>query len=250
MKIKKEILIGITVIFVLAAGFYGMNFYGKNKNRTALARRVAELGVRGGGPPETIEGLKAAIAAYEERIDRHVKDAVQTALYWKILAIRLQDRSLHNEALEALEQAISYNPEDPALQYLTGVSSAIVAKSFHDFAGTGAERERLFALSESAYLRSIELDDAYSKPRYGIGVLYIFELDRPQDAVPHILRYLEIATDDVDAMFLLARAYYMIEQFQDALELYDRIIVLTKKNANKRKEAENNRQIVLGQLYE
>jgi tetratricopeptide (TPR) repeat protein len=247
IRIKKDILLGLCVILVLCAGGVFLFQREKNKNRSALARRITELG--NGGPPETIEGLRTAIAAYERRIEEHVKLAAQTGVYWKILATRLQDRGLHFEALDALERALYYNSEDPSLHYLTGVSAGVAAKSILDFPGSAkGKREEYFALAERGYLRAIELDGRYIRPRYGLAVLYVFELDRPAEAIPHLERYLEISRSDVDALFVLARAYYMIENFRAALDLYDRIIALTR-DENRRIEAEKNRRIVMGRLY-
>jgi tetratricopeptide (TPR) repeat protein len=246
-KIKKDIFLGLCVILIVTTGGVFLFQREKNKNRSSLAVRIAELG--NGGPPETIEGLRAAIAAYERQIEEQVKTAAQTGVYWKILATRLQDRGLHFEALEALERAIHYNPEDPVLHYLTGVSAGIAAKSIHNFAGS-ADRERgeYFALAEEGYLRAVELDSRYIRPRYGLAVLYVFELNRPADAVIHLERYLEISRNDVDAMFVLARSHFMTGNFRAALDLYDRIITLTR-DENRRQEAENNRQIVMKRLY-
>ncbi|MDR2101044.1 MAG: tetratricopeptide repeat protein [Treponema sp.] len=248
MKINKGLVTGIAVLGIILAALGGVVVYQRNKDRNTLAARIAEIG--NGGPPETIEGLRSAITVYEARIEQHVKDAAQAGVYWKILATRLQDRGLHNEALDALERTIYYNPEDSAAFYLTGVSAAIVAKSSLNFTGAGENtaRDTYFALAESAYLRAIELDERYSRPRYGLSVLYLFELNRPEEAVPHLLRYLEIQTRDVDAMFLLARAYYMTGRYEESLSLYDRIIPLTRDEA-KRTEAEKNKETVLGILY-
>jgi tetratricopeptide (TPR) repeat protein len=248
MRINKEVLRGIVIIAVIALGVVGVKLYQGHKIRNSLAGAIADLSPQG-APPETVEGLRKAIAAYEEEQTRFVRLAAQTGIYWKILAARLQDRGLHRDALDALERAIQYNPEDPSLYYSTGVSAAIMAKSSLDFAGAGGgspdgNRERYYALAESGYLRAISLNDRYARPRYGIGVLYVFELDRPAEAVPHLLRYLEQNTGDVDAMFVLARAYYMIGRYQEAVDIYDRIIPLTK-DQQKREEAEKNRARIL-----
>jgi tetratricopeptide (TPR) repeat protein len=147
--------------------------------------------------------------------------------------------------------ALRYNAEDPTLFYLTGVSAGIVAKSSLDFPRPeerGSRREQYFGLSERAYLRAIELDKAYAKPRYALGVLYSFELDRPEEAIPHLSRYLELMPRDVDGMFVLARAYYMTGQYVEAIDLYDRILVTTR-DAKKQEEARNNRDYIRGQMY-
>ena len=114
MMIKKEALVGAGVIILAAVALLIFTGYQRNRRRDALARDIAALRP-GDGPPATVEGLRTAIRAYEAKIELHVRDAAQTGIYWKILAYRLQDRGLHGEALEALEQAISYNPADAAL---------------------------------------------------------------------------------------------------------------------------------------
>jgi tetratricopeptide (TPR) repeat protein len=250
MKIKKDTVLGIFVILIIAAGIYGFYRFDKGKAHRDLAKRMAELSPKG-GPPETIEGLRAAIAAYEDQIELNVKEGAQTGVYWKILATRLADRNMHRDALDALERALYFNAEDPTLYYLTGVSASIAAASSLDFPGvSGPEAAaRYFGLAESAYLRAINLDPSYAKPRYGIGILYIFELNRPAEAIPHLERYLELMSSDINAMFALARAYYVTGSGGRAVELYDRIIARTKDPKIKA-EAQNNKETVLGQAYE
>ncbi|MDR1287771.1 MAG: tetratricopeptide repeat protein [Treponema sp.] len=251
MKIKKDVVTGIIAVTFIALGIYGFYRYEKSKSHGDLARRIAEISPRG-GPPETIEGLKSAIAAYEAQIELNIKEAGQTGVYWKILATRYADRGMHRDALYALEQAIRYNAEDPALYYLTGVSAAITAKSSLDFPGSGGgeeSRARYFALAEDAYRRAITLDESYARPRYGLGVLYVFELERPAEAIPHLERYLQLMSSDVSAMFALARAFYVTGRSTMAAELYDRIISVTKDESVK-EEARKNREIVLGSVYD
>jgi tetratricopeptide (TPR) repeat protein len=248
VKIKREALVGLGVIVLAAAVSLVFTGYQRNRRRDALAREIAALNP-GNGPPETVEGLRTAIRAYEAKIELHVRDAAQTGVYWKLLAYRLQDRGLHGEALEALERAIAYAPLDPALHYLAGVSAGVMAKSSLSFPGAAAnqDRKRYYALAEEGYLRAISLDDRYVAPLYGLGVLYAFELERPGEAVPWLLRSLEISPG-VDAMFVLARAYYMTGAYEEAVAVYDRIIGFTG-DGEKRQEAQANRQLALDRLY-
>ena len=244
MKIKKEIVIAITVLLVFAAGLAGSQIYKSFRDRNDLATRIRILGA--GGPPETIEGLKTAIAAYERQIEAHVRDAAQTGIYYKILAVRLQDRSLHNQALEALQQALYYTPDDATLHYMAGLSLAITAKSHTGFSRTdNVTRSRLYAQAEESYLRAIELDSRYARPLYGLGILYVFELDRPNEAIPHLERYLELSRNDTDSMFVLARAYFVTGEFQKALDVYNRLITFSSMDDTRKTEARNNRQIVM-----
>ena len=250
MKIKKGAVIGITVIILIVIGVAFYAVYERNKDRGEFAQRIIS---QGGGSmwdrPDSIEELKTSIATYEKRINRYVEDAAKTGTYWKLLAARLQERGLHGEALDALQHAIYYSPEDPLVQYYTGISAGIMAKSVHDFPGKDdGGRKKYFALAEDSFLRAIDLDSRYLRPRYSLGVLYVFDLNRPQDAIPHLERCLEISRNDVDTMFVLARAHFMLKNYQAALDLYDRIITLTT-DAQKRTDAQNNRQMVLGQMH-
>lgn len=246
MKIRKEAVAGLVVLVIVAAGLTLFLNIQKSRARSGMASRIAGISGRG-GPPETVEGLRNALALYEKRIEAHVRDAAQAGVYWKILAVRLQDRGLHLEALEALEQAMNYNAEDPALRYMTGISAARVAKGTPETIGEG-RRDRYYALSESAFLTAIDLDGSYSRPRYALGVLYTFDLNRPGDAIPHLVRFLELSKNDVDGMFVLARAYYMMSQYREALELYDRILSITK-DADKKQEAERNKRHIMEAYY-
>jgi tetratricopeptide (TPR) repeat protein len=249
MKPRKDVVIGIVVLVVIAAAITFVYRYGINSERNQLAGRIAELG-NPGGPPETVEGLRKAIALYEEQIEQYVKDAAQTGVYWRILAVRLQDRNLHNEALRALERAVYYYPQDPAILYLTGISAARVAKSSLDFEGDnpGGDSARYYALAEDAFRKAIAVDDRYVKPMYALGVLYVFELDRPADAVPVMERYLDLTTNDVDGMTLLAHAYALTAQYEFALNLYDKALSITKDKA-RRAGLEESRRRVMDSYY-
>jgi tetratricopeptide (TPR) repeat protein len=269
MKPMKTPIALIAVVIIIGFAVYGISMYQRFNRRGELAERIISISNPGGDapsyalgnansnirsgtqgvPPETIEGLRNAIGAYEKRIEKHVEDAARIGTYWKILAVRLQDRGLHGEALEALEQAVYYSPEDSSLQYSVGISAGIMAKSFHASFGTGGRNQAEYlALAEKAFLRAIELDDRYLRPRYSLGILYVFELERPEEAIPHLEKCLEISRNDVDTMFIMARAFYMTKRYQEAVDLYDRIIILTR-DEKKRADARNNRQLVLEQIY-
>jgi tetratricopeptide (TPR) repeat protein len=249
MKKFKEVISIFLVLFIAIALVIFIHNRTSTMHNRELARRMAELSPRG-GPPETIEGLRQAIALYENQIERNVREAAQTGVYWKILATRLADRNLHNNALEALERAIYYNTEDPILFYLTGVSAGSVAKSIIGFSANAEnEREHFFRLAENSYKRALELDITYTRPMYGLAILYVFELDRPEDAIVQLERYLQIQPSDNSAMFVLARAYFMTGNLHRASEIYERIADRTR-DRNVREEALNLRNIIQEMIYE
>jgi len=248
MARTKDVLFGILVVLIIGALLVGVYRYAQSKVHADLAKRIAEISPRG-GPPETIEGLRAAIALYEAQIELNVKEGAQTGVYWKILAIRLADKGMHRDALDAFEHAVQFTPEDPTLFYLTGESASIVAAASLGFSGNaGTEKEHYTRLAESAYLRSIQLDSVYAKPRLGLGILYTFDQNRAEEAVPHLERYVELSPNDIRGMFVLARAYYMTESYDRAIELYDRIISRTK-DPKVKAEAQNNKEIIRNLIY-
>ena len=249
MKQFKEIVLGIFVILVFGWLISFIYRYESNKQNKVLVKKISELSPKG-GPPETIDGLRQAIALYEDQIERNVREGAQTGVYWKILATRLADRGMHNDALEALERAIYFNSEDAILFYLTGVSAANVAKSKVGFSQNAEiEREQYYRLSENSYLRALDLDITYTKAMYGLAILYVFELDRPEEAIVWLERYLQIQPSDISAMFVLARANFMAENFSRAVEIYDRIAARTK-DKKLRDEALNNRELIQRTIYE
>jgi tetratricopeptide (TPR) repeat protein len=234
----------VVVLVILAAGIIGVFVYKRFAERNSLARQIADLSPRG-APPQGIDDLRKAIALYEKKIEAHVQDAAQTGVYWKILGSRLIDKKLYGEAIEALEQAARYYPEDEAVHYLIGLSAGITAKTEYF---SEAEAASHFRIAEQAYLRAIDIDGRYAKALYGLSVLYVFELDRPTEAVPYLERFLDINKSDTDAMFVLARAYYMIENYEAAVGIYDRIIGLTKDPV-KKAQADANKQQVMDRWY-
>jgi len=249
MKQFKEILLGLVVIAAIGWLVTYIYRYETSSRNKELAKRISEISPRR-GPPETVEGLRQAIALYESQIERNVQEGAQTGVYWKILAIRLADKGLDNDALDAFERAIYYNSDDPVIYYLTGISAAKVAQKKIGFtANDREEKERYYQLSENAYLQALKLDETYTRAMYALAVLYAFELDRPEDAVFQLDRYLQIQKSDTSAMFVLARAYFMMRKYSSAIETYERIVASTKNN-NIKEEAFKNMDTVREKMYE
>ncbi|MDR1389608.1 MAG: tetratricopeptide repeat protein [Treponema sp.] len=241
---KKGTAKSVIILLLLAAAIVTVFIYKKIATRNSLAAQIAALSPRG-APPQSIEDLRKAIDLYEKKIDEHVKDAAQTGSYWKILGSRLVDRELYAEALEALEAAVIYYPEDESIHYLIGISAGNLAQSeYFD----PAVQENHFRIAESAYLRALSIDSRYGKALYGVSILYVFALQRPGEAVPYLRRFLEINKEDVDAMFVLANAYFQTGEIQNAVEVYDAIIGITK-DKEKIRQAEQNKAEVVRRSY-
>lgn len=204
----------------------------------------------GVGNPTTKEEYEEAISKYEKRAMDLVSTESQTGIWYKILGTRYLDQKMYGKALETFQKAISYYPDNANLFYYIGVCSGYMANASLDYNATGSnsEKARYLKLSESGYLRALELDPKYYRAMYGIGVLYVFELDESEKAIPYLEKFLETQTKDTDGMFVLARAYYTNYDFEKAVALYDKIIKLAP-NKEKVAEAESNKKIVLDAQY-
>ncbi|MEE3313999.1 MAG: tetratricopeptide repeat protein, partial [Treponema sp.] len=88
----------------------------------------------------------------------------------------------------------------------------------------------------------------YYRALYGLGVLYVFELNESEKAIPYLEQYMNAQVKDTDGMFVLARAYYDNLEFDKAVALYDRIIEINP-NADKVAQAEANKKKVLDAQY-
>ena len=222
---------------------------GKSYNQIKRLQAMEE----GVSSPTTVDELKDAIGKYENRINDIMIAEQQTGIWWKILGSRYLDEGMYGDALAAFEKAIMYYPANPNLYYYVGLCAGYMADASLDYGATGdlSKRENYLKLAESAYSRAIELNPTYTRALYGLAVLYVFEFDKSKSAkaIPLLEKFLTIETKDTDAMFVLARAYYVNYEFQLAIDMYDRIIATTTSDET-RAEAEANKKIVMDIMYD
>lgn len=200
--------------------------------------------------PTSIEELTTAIGKYQHRIEDIVTADERIGSWYKILASRYLDKKMYGKALENYKFAVEYYPDNHNLYFYIGVCAGYMSKTALDYNATGAtdEKDRYLALAESAYLQAIEIHPKYARALYALGVLYVFELNESEKAIPHLLALLDIEKQNFDAMFILGRAYYTLSRLDEAVEIYERIIKSTKDPVQKEK-AENNKKQVLEELY-
>ncbi len=216
-------------------------------NKTIIRHQKMEEGVES---PTSIEELKEAIKKYQERVADVQLAQSQVGIWYKILGTRYLDNKMYGEALKAFQEALTYYPDNQNLYYYVGVCAGYMSHAALDYnaSGTNEVKYNYLKLAEEAYLRAIAIEDRYVRALYGLGVLYVFELDEPEKAIPHLEKALSIDTKNLDTMFVLARAYYSNYEFDKAVEIYDRIIDTTKSEETK-KTAEENKSIVLDASY-
>ena len=215
-------------------------------NKKILRYQKLEEGVSN---PTTIEELKDAIKKYGERAADVQMAVGQVGIWYKILGTRYLDQKMYGEALKCFQEALKYYPDNQNLYYYVGVCAGYMSHAALDFGGTGNTQQKYnyLKLAEEAYLRAISIEDRYVRALYGIGVLYVFELDESQKAIPYLEKAIEIDTKNIDAMFVLARAYYSCYEFDKSIEMYDKIINTTKSQEKKEIALENKEKVLNAQ---
>lgn len=216
-------------------------------NKTVIRHQKMEEGVDN---PTTIEELKDAIKKYQERVADVQLAQSQIGIWYKILGTRYLDNKMYGEALKAFQEALTYYPDNQNLYYYVGVCAGYMSHAALDYnaRGNNEVKYNYLKLAEEAYLRAIAIEDRYVRALYGLGVLYVFELDEPEKAIPYLEKAISIDTKNLDTMFVLARAYYSSYEFDKSIAMYDKIIETTKSDDTK-KTAEENKKIVLDASY-
>lgn len=200
--------------------------------------------------PLTIEELKEAIGKYQNRVAEQQLAMSQIGMWYRLLGTRYVDNKMYGEALKCFQEALKYYPDNQNLYYYVGLCGGYMSHAALDFDGTGSSEQKFnyLKLSEEAYKRALAIDGRYTNAMYGLAVLYVFELGESELAIPLLEKLLTIDTRHTDAMFVLARAYFEVFDFEKSVEMYDRIMSVTK-NADKIADAENNKRTVLEASY-
>lgn len=196
------------------------------------------------GPSEAaIEEIEAAIERYRDIVEARVEAARNLAVYYKMLASEYIERSMFGLAIDALEEAIAIQPENPTLFYTAGVSAGRYAKAHTDSEESNLWLER----AEAYYVRCLELDPRYDDAYYGLAVLYEFELGRSAEARDLLEELVAFRPSDYRALGLLARIYVGEGRVTDALNLYEEIAA-NSKDPELRRQATENRRRLLGEV--
>ncbi|CEM60815.1 tetratricopeptide repeat protein [Treponema phagedenis] len=235
-KIRYIFLAALVIIFCNSCG-----------NREVIKRmQEFEEGVHN---PTSVEELETAIKKYQRRVNDIMIAQERIGIWYKMLASRYMDRKMYAKALEVLEQAVTYYPENQTLFFSIGVCAANMAKRSLNFsAGSiNTQKNHYNDLAVSAYKRAIEIDPKYINALYGLSVLYVFELDQNEKAIPLLERILEVEKKPFDVLFVLGRAYYATGKNDQAIQCYDKIISLSASE-EQRMEAEKNKRLIEGTM--
>ncbi|RKX91375.1 MAG: hypothetical protein DRP59_07925 [Spirochaetes bacterium] len=171
-----------------------------------------------------IAELEKGIKEYKEEADRTVKAGVEIGIYYRLVGLEYMKLKMYGKAYDNFQKAIEYYPENEVLFYYSGVSLARSAKSVLE----DDERRRLMQKAVVYYQRAIELNGRYEDVYYALSVLYMFELNRPLDALKAIKKLLNFDPGNIDALFIKARADAVTGNIRDAVDTYNKIIKISK----------------------
>ncbi|MCH5292508.1 MAG: tetratricopeptide repeat protein [Treponema sp.] len=238
---KKRIFIAGTIFATVIFASCGVS------NKTITRYQRLEEGV---SSPTTVEELKTAIKKYQERVADIQLANSQIGIWYKMLGTRYIDQKMYGEALKCFQEALKYYPDNQNLYFYVGVCAGYMSHAALDFGASGSSEVsyNYLKLAEEAYLRAIAIEERYVRALYGLGILYVYELEEPEKAIPYLERAVSIETRNIDAMFALANAYWASYEFDKSAAMFDKIIATTK-SAERKATAEENKKQVLDALY-
>ncbi|MEL3907507.1 MAG: tetratricopeptide repeat protein [Treponemataceae bacterium] len=216
MKKHKLILIVLVVLFFLGC-----------QNKNFLKRmQENEEGVRN---PSTIPELEEAISKYERRVEDIMLAQNRIAIWHKMLGTRYMDSKMYLKALDSFTKALEYYPDNHNLYYQVGLcASHIAKKNLTVSVDEGKDAAYYNNIAVNAYLTALEIQPNYNSAAYALSVLYVYELNESEKAIPLLQALLQRDSKNYDAMFVLAAAYYLSQDYNEAIKTYRYIIENTK----------------------
>ncbi|MAG13926.1 MAG: hypothetical protein CMN78_04965 [Spirochaetales bacterium] len=236
-------IIKLTVVCTLVATF--LLSVGCKDDRKIIVKELSELDDGGYRDQQlskrSVKSLRDELESIEDDVESIILTGERLGLLYKTVALRYMDREMYGLARDYFRKALDIYPNNHLISYKAGLCMAQLAQSYAD----PAERQQKFLQSAAHYLHAIRMDGSYIDALYALSILYIFELDQPAEALPHLERIVSIQSKQYRAMFLLARVHVGFGRIDDAAALYQEIT----ENSRDREEvarAEENRRSIVG----
>lgn len=82
-----------------------------------------------------------------------------------------------------------------------------------------------FVEAETSFLSSISIDDNFDKAWHNLALTY-YQLGKLEDAKNALIKTNKLVSDNLNALNQLANIYTILEQYQDAVKIYNQLIEL------------------------
>lgn len=242
---EKSIACNCTTLSLLVILFLGTVLTSCDRGDKDLLERMREMdgdGTTAIDPDdeEWNRALRKDIDKYRKILDEKIDAAEKLGTYYKMIGMKYLDYSMYGLALEAFEEALAIYPENPVVLYNAGLTSARLSKT------EVSESEKTILLDQAVryYRASLAVNDRFSSPMYGLAIIYVYELEQPELAIPLLEVYNSIQKSSMKGRFLLASAYFASGNENEAVDIYNSIID-ENESGEEAEAARNNRNAIL-----
>lgn len=203
--------------------------------RENLRHKLAEdLASLEGDEAKSIGEIKKDIRLVEAELEKTLELVQKEGTYWRLLGLKYMDYQMWGMAIEAFDTAIGFYPHHTALLYNRAICAGQMALAMPD----SDSREVYLKQAETGYRRALQINPRYTPALYALAVILVFEFEEALEAVNLLEQFLRIEKGDIQARFLLARAYVSLDRIAEALNIYE-YIILSAVDAEDKKNAEN-----------
>ena len=189
--------------------------------------------------------LKEDIRINKEILESKIEAARGLGSSYKMLGKLYLENEMYLLALDQFREAAKIYPENPILYYYAGLCSARYGKASVE----DTEKYEYISNAEKYYKKAVEMDEKYSKAVIALSVLYLYELDKPEEAAVILNTLIQYESRNFEAMFLLANSYIQAGRTDEAVSLYEKIEKTADSKTYKR-QAEKNRKELEENIYD
>lgn len=190
-----------------------------------------------------LKELTKEIKKLEDELEEVMEKYRKVGTMHRTLGVKLMHYKMYLKAYEHFDIAVEFYPNSEMLHYYRGIAAGQYAIS--------SDRDNIkrdyLERARKSYEYSLKINPRFPKSLYALSILYVYEYDRPEDAKPLLDDLLDISTREFDAMLLRALLYEKDGELNAALDLYDKVISLSKKDSQL-VIAETNRDKVLKRI--
>lgn len=228
----KKLLLILSMFFILSSC--------TSKKTKELANQVYETEEDRVNSDKRIRELTRDIKKVEKDLDELLDLYQKNGNFHRAMGIKMIHYKMFYKAYEHFNKALEFFPNSEMIHYYRGLSAAQYAKSqdqdhiYREY----IDRARI------SYEYSLELNPRFPKGLYALSIIYVYEIDRPDDAKPLLDRLLEISTREFDAMLLRSLLFERDGELNRAIDLYDKVLRLSENQKHILIATENRERVL------